>query len=73
MKNIPKKFLRLEEVRHITGLGRTTIYALMKIDDFPPSIKLSERAVGWLVTEVDAWVAQRTERRLGSSPANMRT
>ena len=55
--------IRLSAVISKTGLSRSTIYALQKIGDFPPSIKLSERSVGWLENEVDEWIAKRAERR----------
>lgn len=63
--------LRLDDVKKITGLSRSTIYDLQKIGDFPPAIKLSERSVGWLQNEVTDWLQQRIERRnkLNKRPA----
>jgi prophage regulatory protein len=51
--------VRLPEVRRMTGLGRSTIYRLQADQQFPPSIKLSIRAVGWLEREVQEWLAER--------------
>jgi prophage regulatory protein len=55
--------LRLPQVRQITGLGRSSIYALQEIRAFPHSIKLSPRAVGWLESEVRQWIHSRVEQR----------
>jgi prophage regulatory protein len=51
--------VRLPEVRRMTGLGRSTIYRLQADQQFPQSIKLSIRAVGWLEREVQKWLAKR--------------
>jgi len=51
--------LRIKEVQARTGFSRSNIYALQTLGTFPKSIKLGERAVGWLESEITAWVAQR--------------
>ena len=52
--------LRLKEVCKLTGLGRSFIYQLQAEEQFPHSIKIGVRAVGWLEVEVREWVATRT-------------
>lgn len=63
--------LRLPQVIQLTGLCRSTIYQLEAEQRFPPRIKISTRAVGWLQGEVQAWLTQRVEcarsQRLGQS------
>lgn len=62
--NLPSsRILRLKDVLRCTGLGKTKIYDMQADGTFPPSIKLGERAVGWLQSEVDAWVQQRLQSR----------
>jgi prophage regulatory protein len=51
--------LRLPQVKGRTGLSRSSIYAGAKAGTFPTPIKLSERAVGWTATSIDAWVQAR--------------
>lgn len=51
--------LRLPQVRKRTGLSRSGLYAAQKAGNFPRSILLGARAVGWLQSEVDAWIAER--------------
>ena len=55
-KVLKMKVLRIGDVTKKVGFGRSTIYALMKKGEFPSSIKLSIRSVGWLESEVDAWI-----------------
>lgn len=58
-----EKFLRLPEVRARTGLSRSTIYALIGRDEFPRHVPLGMRCVGWLESEIDAWMVTRVARR----------
>lgn len=53
------KIIRLPDVIDNTGISRSTIYSLMSKGDFPQSISLGERAVGWLQEEVEQWIEQR--------------
>ena len=53
------KIMKRHEVESMTGLSRSTIYAKMETGKFPKPIKLSERSVGWLEHEVQAWLEDR--------------
>ena len=57
------RILKLKEVLNRTGLGKTSLYALIKNADFPKQIPLGSRAVGWLENEVDSWILKRIEAR----------
>lgn len=62
MKNHnPTTILRLPSVLQITGLSRSTIYAMMAEGTFPKPIKLGKRAVGWKDADVAAWVDDRAQ------------
>jgi len=50
---------RLPEVVKRTGLARSTIYLKMQDGTFPPSIKLSKRAIGWEKHTITEWIEQR--------------
>ena len=56
---LDKKLYRLPQVREITGLGRSTIYAKIKTGDFPAPINLGIRAVAWRAADVAGWVDSR--------------
>ena len=50
---------RLPLVKQNTGLSRSTIYLLIKQGKFPAPIQLAPRAVGWVGSEIDEWIATR--------------
>ncbi len=56
-----ERFLREPEVQHVTGLSRTTRWRLEQSGQFPRKRKLSQNAVGWLASEIEAWMAERAE------------
>lgn len=51
--------LKRKQVEGMTGLSRSSIYALMDKSRFPRAIKLSERSVGWLESEIQEWLKNR--------------
>lgn len=53
------KILRLPEVKNSTGLSRSSIYLRIAEDDFPKSISLGGRAVGWLESDIQKWLDDR--------------
>jgi prophage regulatory protein len=57
----PPAILRLPEVMRLTGLGRSTIYRLLAVGQFPSPVQLSVRAVGWRRSDVDHWTAERPQ------------
>ena len=54
-----QKILRLPSVLEVTGLSRTTVWRMVKRDNFPAPIKLGQRAVGWRASEIEAWIQNR--------------
>ena len=52
----PARVLRLPRVQARTGLARSTIYVRVADGRFPQPIRLGARAVGWIESEVDAWI-----------------
>jgi prophage regulatory protein len=55
--------LRLPEVIKITGLSRSSIYAMMDKEQFPKQVALGARAVGWLENEIREWISNRAGLR----------
>ncbi len=53
------KIARLPRVKDKTGLSRSTIYLRMSKNEFPASISLGGRAVGWIEEEIDNWLAEK--------------
>ena len=55
------QILRLPQVCKVTGLGRSMIYQLESERRFPARVRLGLRAVGWVESEVQLWLASRIE------------
>jgi prophage regulatory protein len=57
----PTRLLRLKEVQHRVGLGRSTIYRWMSEDAFPKPVHLGGHAVAWSEREIEDWIQARIE------------
>ena len=62
--------LRARDVVGATGLSRSTIYQMIKTNDFPRPIRLGKRAVGWLQSDIISWLDQRPKG--GSWPKKLK-
>jgi prophage regulatory protein len=51
----PFRFLRLPEVRRVTGLSRSQIYRLEATGQFPKHVKLGASASAWVDREIAQW------------------
>ena len=63
------KILRLNVVKELTGLSRSSIYLMIKRNEFPQNIALNNyRAVGWLDKDIQNWIETRiTSSKLARS------
>jgi prophage regulatory protein len=59
------KIIRLPATIAKTGLSRSTIYSFEKLNKFPKKIKLGERSMGWLESEIDTWIEAKAANREG--------
>ena len=58
-----KRLLPRREVELRIGLSRASIYRLMRRGEIPEPIKVGPRAVRWLESEIDSWLAGRPRSR----------
>ena len=54
--------LRLPLVKSRTGLSRSSIYLAIAQGTFPKQISLGKRTVGWIESEIEAWISDQIER-----------
>ena len=52
-------FLRLPGVKEITGLSKSSLYALIQEKSFPAPVRLGVRTVAWVRSEVRQWALER--------------
>lgn len=53
------QIIRPRNLSAITGLSRTTTWRLERAGNFPHRVQLSAGAVGWRMSEVQAWLEDR--------------
>lgn len=66
-----ERILRIDDVVELTGMSRSMIYKLQSLNDFPSSMQLSERAVGWRQGDVVEWL--ESKRRGQAVPQGLPT
>lgn len=64
------RIVRRKQVEARTGLSRSTIYAKLRLNPkrprdfdptFPRPISIGAKAVGWVESEIDAWISAQVE------------
>lgn len=65
------RFLRLPEVERITGVRKSTIYALQAQTPpaFPRSVRVSPRSVAWPLSAINQWMDERKQSGLPGAGA----
>ena len=58
--------LRLPALIALVGLGRSSVYCLVRAGAFPAPLRIGARAVAWRADEVERWMSTRT-RAVGCS------
>lgn len=53
--------LRLPQVKARTGLSKGTIYSYVNEGAFPAPVPITSRTVGWVESEVQAWIRRTIE------------
>lgn len=51
------RLLRLPSVKYRTGLSKSEVYRRVQVGTFPKPIKVGSRAVAWIESDIDAWIA----------------
>lgn len=67
------RIIREPECRRVTGLARNTRWRMMRRGEFPQSRQIAPGAIGWLESEVLAWIAGREKQKPGAMRPGMRS
>lgn len=57
-----QSFLRLTQVKAVTGMSRSWLYAAIHRGDFPAPILIGARAVAWTEISIAEWQTRRIEQ-----------
>lgn len=58
-----QKIIRFAELKQKIGLSRSTIFRLEKLGQFPQHISLGSKSVGWLLSQIESWIAERLNNK----------
>lgn len=64
MRSTPEtedRIVRAKEAMRITGMSRAHLYRAAAEPGFPPKYRLSTRCVGWMHSDLIAWLKSRKE------------
>lgn len=56
------KLLKMSDVTELTGLGKSTIYKEIGAGRFPRPLRVAERSVVWLESDLTAWVNAKIQQ-----------
>lgn len=59
----PPRLERLPAVLARTGLSRASIYRKLAAGDFVKPVRIGERSIAFIASEVDDWIAARAAER----------
>jgi prophage regulatory protein len=62
--------LRLPTVKSRTGLSRSSIYLRISQGSFPKQISLGKRTIGWVESEIEAWLSKQIEQSRNANSPN---
>lgn len=58
------QFIKLDAVKSLTGLSRSSIYQFIHEGRFPASVKLGSRSVAWVASEIEEWMTSCIDKRI---------
>lgn len=65
MNKFGQKLLRLPQVKDLTGLSKSTIYARITEGSFPKQIPLGPRLVVWMESDIQNWIKEQVSAARG--------
>ncbi|MBI1912930.1 MAG: AlpA family phage regulatory protein [Deltaproteobacteria bacterium] len=62
-----RKIIRKKELLNMLGLSDPTVWRMENAGKFPKRLRLGGNSCGWLLSEIDDWIASRAAARAGSN------
>lgn len=57
------KLFKMSDVTELTGLGKSTIYKEIAAGRFPGPVKIAERSVVWLESDLTSWLNDKIQQQ----------
>lgn len=61
--NTAPAILRMRELTRLIGLSKASIHRMVNAGKFPRGVSLGVKAVGWMRSDVERWIAERVSVR----------
>lgn len=61
--HLPDSLLRMAAVRARLGVGRTTVWKLVRTGQLPPPVKLTATARAWRASDIERFIRERPSTR----------
>lgn len=58
-----ERILRKPELLNMVGLSDPTVWRMEKDGKFPKRLRLGGNSCGWLISEINTWLAERSAAR----------
>jgi prophage regulatory protein len=55
------QFIRTQQVLEMIGVGRTTLWEMVRDGRFPPPVRITERISGYQLEDVEQWMRLRAD------------
>lgn len=68
MATQPLTILRRKQVESRCGISRSSIYQGIKDGTFPAPIRLGNKSVGWIESDINNWIQQRIDEGCNPQP-----
>ena len=58
------RIIKVDEVQKLTSLSRSTIWRLENTGKFPKKVRLSQKSIGWLESDIQTWIKTRKSKTM---------
>ena len=55
------KIIRPTQLAEMLSVSKVSLWRMQKRGELPPRIKISQRAVGWRESDIEAWLNEKAE------------
>ena len=61
-----QKLIKLPKVLEMTTLSKASVYKMLEDGEFPKQVKLGDRGVAWVESDIQSWIDKKIKISKGS-------